>query len=198
MDMSLVVTDNKSAFAEQLAQTLSAKFAPKEAQRLREFAELFFDHYPIEELSGHDINDVIGMLKDAHEFLSSYKQRRAKVRVFNPSLEQEGWYCKNTVVTVHYNDVPFVIDSVRMALTNRGIAIKRIKNLVIGSTRDTKGQLISLHQVDETDNKDAKELLIHLEINRHSKIKDINEIATAVRKAIADVNLVNNHYVKIV
>ncbi len=202
MDMSLVITANKSAFSEQLAEAISAKLPAKEADRLQGFAELFFDHYPIAELSGHDINDVIGMLKDSYSFLSSYKQKRAKVRVFNPSLEKEGWASKNTVITVHYNDVPFVIDSVRMALTNKGVTIKSIKNLVVNTQRDSKGELLSLessdHGVKDGDSKTQRELLVYIEVNLHGKSKDLNSISASIRKTIADVNLVNNHYGNIV
>ena len=202
MDMSLVVTDNKSAFEEQLAQTISAKLAPKEAERLRAFATLFFEHYPIEELHGHDINDLIGMLRDAYGFLSSYKQRRVKVKVFNPTIDSDGWTSNNTVVMVHYNDVPFVIDSVRMAISNSGITIKAINNLVMESVRNKGGELLSLARVenssDDSDKKESKELLIYFEIDRQNKLKELNHITSSIRKTVTDVNLVNNHYTNIV
>jgi glutamate dehydrogenase len=202
MDMSLVITSNQSAFSQQLSDTIAAKLGAKEAEKLQAFANLFFEQYPIHELSQHDINDVIGMLKDSYAFLTPYKQKRAKVRVFNPKIEDDGWSCKNTVVTVHYNDVPFVIDSVRMALTDRGLGIESIKNLVIGTRRDKKGDLLEFSAVDEDqkmpDEELNKELLIYIEINRHRKSQDLNAIAASIRKTIADVNLVNNHYGHIV
>jgi len=198
MDMSLVFTDSKVAFSEQLAQLLMAKCHPQEVEQLQEFAALFFEHYPIEELRYHEINDVVGMLKSSYAFLGSYKQRRAKVNVFNPSLEADGWLSNNTIVTVHYNDVPFIIDSVRMALSDRGITIKGINNLVVETSRDVKGNLVYLSKSDEANSKEAKELLIYLEINRHHKTKDLSAISSAIRKAITDVNLVNNHYSKMV
>ena len=54
---------------------------------LQSFAELFFKHYPIEELSGYDIHDVIGMLRTNYEAIAAYKQRRVKVQVFNPDSQ---------------------------------------------------------------------------------------------------------------
>lgn len=202
MDMSLVITADKSAFLQQLSDTILAKFDRQEAEQLQAFANLFFDQYPIEELNHHDINDVIGMLSDCYSFLTPYKQKRAKVRAFNPKIEQDGWACKNTVITVHYNDVPFVIDSVRMALTDRGLGIKSIKNLVIGTHRDKQGDLLDFTAIDEdhkvVDDTLNKELLIYIEINRHRKSQDLTAIAASIRKTIADVNLVNNHYAHIV
>ncbi len=206
MDMSLIITHPRSAFYSQLSEAITAKCSAKDSKPLQAFAELFFEHYPIEELGGHDINDIIGMLKDSYDFLSSYRQKRAKVRAFNPTLDKDGWVSDNTVITVHYNDVPFVIDSVRIALTNSGLAIKSIKNLVLATRRDSKGDLVDFF-ADGDEEKAAgaplscppnKELLIYIEVDKHSKSKDLNAMATAIRKTIADVNVVNNHYGNIV
>jgi glutamate dehydrogenase len=196
MDMSLIVTSEKAAFIAQLSHAISAKCNAKAAAKLIPFAEMFFDHYPLEELSGHDINDVIGMLKDAYQSIALYKQKRAKVKVFNPQIEGDGWTCKNTIITVHYNSMPFLIDSVRMALTNKGILIKQINNLILSTDRDREGELSSFSLPDDELNTpdNTKELLIYIEVDHHGKTQDLQAIATAIRKTIADVNIVNNDY----
>jgi glutamate dehydrogenase len=202
MDMSLVITANKSAFFQQISDTISAKFSAREAKNLQAYADLFFEQYPIHELSKHDINDVIGMIKASYDFLTPFKQKRAKVKVFNPKIEEDGWTSKNTVVMMHYNDVPFIIDSVRMALTNKGLSIKSIKNLMLGTRRDKKGDLLSFSSLDhanaQPDPELNKELLIYIEVNRHRKSQDLTAMAASIRKTITDVNVVNNHYTHIV
>lgn len=201
MDMSLVITSNKAAFLQQLSTTLSAKFITEEAKNLQAYSELFFEQYPINELSRCDINDVVGMLKESFDFLTPFKQKRAKVRVFNPKLDEHGWTSKNTVVMLHYNNVPFVIDSVRMALTEKGLSIKSIKNLMLGTRRDRQGDLLSFCSLDDEGKSQEddlnRELLVYVEVNRHRKSQDLNAIATAIRKTIADVNVVNTHYLNI-
>ncbi|ODS23081.1 hypothetical protein AB835_10780 [Candidatus Endobugula sertula] len=198
MDMSLVITNNKTAFAKQLALTIAATMAPKASERLSEFAGLFFDHFPIDELAKRDIHDVVGMLKSCYSFLEVYKQKRPKVRIFNPTMKKEGWTSNNTIVTVHYNDIPFMIDSVRMAIINSGITIKSVNNLVLSNIRDSQGHLVNLSKVDYNDKKTSREMLIYLEIDYHHKLEDIKAITASIRKTMADVNLVNRHYRKIV
>ncbi|MFT6101669.1 MAG: glutamate dehydrogenase [Candidatus Endobugula sp.] len=196
MDMSLIVTGEKSAFTTQLSDAIKAKCSVKEADKLVPFSIIFFEYYPIEELAEHDINDVIGLLKDSYQFISLYKQKRAKVRAFNPDIKDNGWGCKNTVVTVHYNNVPFMIDSVRMALTNKGILIKKINPLILSAHRDREGELIQC-EVPDNDNQSpgpAQELYIYIEIDRHNKTQDLQAIAASIRKTIADVNIVNGDY----
>ncbi|MGS2716571.1 NAD-glutamate dehydrogenase [Eionea flava] len=196
MDMSLIVTGEKSAFTAQLSEVIKAKCGVKEASKLIPFAELFFEHYPIEELADQDINDVIGLLKDSYQFISLYKRKRAKVRAFNPTISENGWGCKNTVITIHYNSVPFMIDSVRMALTNRGLLVKKINPLIIATSRDKDGELETCSHVDEKELTESQqqELFIYIEIDKHSKTQDLQAIAASIRKAVTDVNVVNGDY----
>lgn len=195
MDMSVIVTGEKSAFTAQLSDAIKAKCSAKEANSLIPFSDLFFEHYPIEELANQDINDVIGLLKDSYQFISLYKQKRAKVRAFNPVIDDHGWGCKNTVITVHYNNVPFMIDSVRMALTNRGLLVKKINPLILSTHRDNEGELLSCDSVDSEQTSDTQpELFIYIEIDRHSKTQDLQAIAASIRKIINDVNVVNGDY----
>ena len=43
-----------------------------------------------------------------------------KVRVYNPQVEQHGWQSTHTIVEIVTDDMPFLIDSVRMVLNRRG------------------------------------------------------------------------------
>ena len=47
---------------------------------------------------------------------SSARPGQAKVRVYNPQIEQHGWQSTHTVVEVVTDDMPFLVDSVSMAL----------------------------------------------------------------------------------
>ena len=198
MDMSLVIANDKSAFATQLTHIINAKLDQPIASKMQSFAKLFFEHYPIDELRGHDINDVFGMLYDSYQFISTAHKQRPKIRVFNPSLDDDNWLSNNTVVMVHCREMPFLIDSVRLALANADIEIKAVKNIVAKVERDESGQLYELLPVGSKDKNVEKELLIYLEISRHNKVKDTKAIAASIKNSIADVNLVNKDYVKII
>ena len=43
-----------------------------------------------------------------------------KVRVYNPQIEQHGWQSTHTIVEIVTDDMPFLVDSVRMVLNRRG------------------------------------------------------------------------------
>jgi len=75
MDMSLNVTGEKRAFTAQISDAMKAKCSTQKADKLVTYASIFFEHYPIDELEEHDINDVIGLLIDGYQFIFLYKKR---------------------------------------------------------------------------------------------------------------------------
>ena len=50
---------------------------------------------------------------------------RSWVRVFNPDLEQDGFRSPHTVVMIVCDDMPFLVDSMSMAVNQAGLAVLR-------------------------------------------------------------------------
>src|ERR1044072_757959 len=49
--------------------------------------------------------------------------RTAKLRVFNPTVERDGCVSEHTILKTVNDDMPFLVDSLSMALTSMGHAI---------------------------------------------------------------------------
>jgi len=69
------------------------------------------------------------------------KPGRALVRVFNPSLEKDGWTTPQTVVEVVTDDMPFLVDSLAMVVNASGLSIHAMAHPVFGVRRDRAGRL---------------------------------------------------------
>ena len=63
------------------------------------------------------------------------------VRVFNPDLASDGFASVHTVVLVVCDDMPFLVDSLGMALNQSGHAIHLIVHPVLAVARDGRGRL---------------------------------------------------------
>ena len=68
----------------------------------------------------------------------------AKLRVYNPKLEQHGWQSTHTVVEIVNDDMPFLVDSVGMELNRHGLGIHLIIHPVVAVRRDAHGRLLDL------------------------------------------------------
>ena len=63
-----------------------------------------------------------------------------RLRVYNPTLEEHGWQSTHTVVEIVNDDMPFLVDSVSMALNRRRLAIHLILHPVIAVRRTTRAR----------------------------------------------------------
>ena len=42
--------------------------------------------------------------------------RETKIRIYNPNQEEHGWHSTHTIIEILMEDMPFLVDSVRMVL----------------------------------------------------------------------------------
>jgi glutamate dehydrogenase len=192
MDISLVAAESKEAFFVQLFNCIEQKLNKSDAKKLIEFSKLYYDKQPLEELDGKSIADIYGSLYCWWNFILQRDDHEANVRVFNPSLAEDGWLCGHTVVSVLHEDMPFLVDSVRIEINRRDIAIHAVKSTLVNVARDAEGNLISIGPVGEkhrnTKNKHYKdEALIYFELNLftdQSSMMDLHQEIVTVLKGV--------------
>jgi glutamate dehydrogenase len=193
MDMSLVMTDNKSAFFTQLHEFIHVKSKDGLAEALSTFANEFFDQFPLNELSGRSLEDIFGLVNDAYGAIQKVSKKN-NIRVYNPSIKDDHWQSPHTVVMVHCKNLPFLMDSVRMALTNNGLSVHAVKHTTLSTERSKNGTLVKV--IPESDSKliNGDEALLYFEISHLLTKQAITNITSAIRSALADVDQVNGSY----
>ncbi|MGH1486140.1 MAG: NAD-glutamate dehydrogenase [Cellvibrionaceae bacterium] len=191
MDMSLAMTGDKSAFLEQLHQFIQVKL--KKADSVQIFADEFFDQYPLAELEGRSLDDIYGLVYDAYQFIENYNNRPS-IRVYNPSVADEHWQCPHTVVMVQCKNMPFLMDSVRMALTSHDVTVHSVQHTALITDRDDKGHLLELVPSAKAYHLDGNEAFLYFEITHFTKIKDLKAVTSAVRGALDNIAVVNTDY----
>ena len=110
-----------------------------------------------------------------------------KVRVYNPQIEQHGWQSTHTIVEIVTDDMPFLIDSVRMVLNRRGYTSHLVVHPVLRFRREEDGRLAALLPVDDAQAGSIVEAIIHLEVDRQTEREVLDAIAAEVRSALDDV-----------
>ena len=143
------------------------KRAPKARQAQAEaFARAFYRRMSADEISQHGAEGWAQLADDFLELARKRKTGTAEVRVFNASLEQHGWESPHTVVQVANDDMPFLVDSVTMALADQGIGVHVLGHPVVAIERDKAGKLVAVG--DAALDKGQGESLMHLEIDRQT------------------------------
>ncbi len=201
MDISLVTAGTKAAFFQQLSACIDEKLSGEQAAKLNDFARIYYSQHDLEELEGTALNDIFGSAFSWWNFVQHYSSNAPKVRVYNPSLEEDGWLCGHTVVAVLQKDMPFLVDSIRIEVNRRNITIHEIRSTVVSVARDQQGQLQDLiargngePQAKPKERTYHQEAMIYLEINLHTDESAMQDLADSLRSVLRDVDVVVADY----
>ena len=123
--------------------------------------------------------------------LLAFARRRlpgiAKVRVFNPTDPGQGFESRHTVVHIVNDDMPFLVDSIANELNRREISVHLLAHPVLAVRRDLDGDLVGLGP--EAGERVRSESMMHIEIDRQADPGQLDELAAALGRVLAEVRL---------
>ena len=161
------------------------KRVPKPMQAQAEaFAKAFYQRMSEDEIVQHGADGWANLAWDFLEMARKRKPGMAEVRVFNASMGKNGWESPHTVVQVVNDDMPFLVDSVTMALADQGVGVHVLGHPVVPVQRDKSGKLVAVGS--EAGATAKGESLIHMEIDRQTA-GEMPEIEARIRAVLQDV-----------
>ncbi len=135
------------------------QLTPQLQLRCDGFLTRYFQHLSLTDLKAREPRDLLGAGL-AHLRLGEQRAPgEAKVQVFNPDLVAAGWQSPHTVVQVVTDDMPFLVDSVRMVMTAMGLGIHLVIHPMLRVVREGD-RYVGLEEGT------ADEAWIHLEVDR--------------------------------
>src|SRR5690606_31768412 len=146
------------------------------------FASAFYQRMGDDEVALHEADGWAALAADFLAFLGKRKPGTASVRLFNPTLATHGWETQHTVLQIANDDMPFLVDSVSMALADLGVGVHVLGHPVVALERDRGGKLKGVGA-------GRAESLIHIEIDRQSP-EGCARIEAAVRGVLEDVRVI--------
>lgn len=199
MNSPLVSQYKLAEFLDEFYSYAEQKLPATELQLVQELARRFFNHFPLEELIGRRLSDVFGSLYQWWQFIQYFDGQEPKLRLFNPSLTEDSWVCPHTVLVVLQKDMPFLVDSIRIELNRRNIAIYSIKSTVLTLIRDSGHQLLELGNGDKGVQLPGfqagqKEALIVMEIGAHTNPQELAAISASLRSILREIESVVKDY----
>ncbi|HEY0940199.1 MAG TPA: NAD-glutamate dehydrogenase [Steroidobacter sp.] len=155
---------------------------------VQEFVRQYYRGVGEEDLAEYR-SESLAALALAH--LRSAATRRAKrplVRVFNTDEARDGWSSTHTIVEVTTEDMPFLVDSLGMVLTQAGLTIHMMVHPVLPIRRDRSGRLEALGHDGDT-RKFTQESWQHIEIDRIGAPERLQELEQKLLRTLEDVRL---------
>src|SRR6056297_3205926 len=163
-------------------------FGPQTPEPEKAFARQFLMHYPEIEDDEDSSAQRARMVSGFFDFLRQRRPGELLIRVYNPSEQADGWSSSHTVVEMVNDDMPFLVDSVVLALSRLDIGVHLIIHPVVRLKRDQGGHFLEMAG-DEDADQASPESLIHIRIDRQTSPDALARIERRIRSALADVRV---------
>jgi len=160
---------------------------------LPEFLRHYYRQLPDEDADERTL-DAVYAAGLAHLRLG--RRRRTgnlQVEVLSPDFDHDGWQTDRSILLFVTDDIPFLVDTVRIVLERFGLGIHLLVHPMLRVQRDDDGALVSVapstgHEADAASDGPAgrSEAWTQMEFDRCPPARR-REVEAAVRSAIADV-----------
>jgi glutamate dehydrogenase len=168
--------------AEQaILQHLESRFTGGRQKEALAFADGFLAGVSPEELAVRDSRSWAALIADLLDFARTRAAGKVKVRVFNPVAAENGWDSTHTAIQIVNDDMPFLVDSVGMAVAAHGALVHGLIHPVFSVRRDAGGHLLSIGAGSDS------ESVIHIEIERQTEAEQLGALKERIEKAFGDV-----------
>ncbi|CUR56351.1 Glutamate dehydrogenase (NAD) [metagenome] len=193
--MSSTLEDNKSdliARATDLATHREGTGGPPH-DTVGALLKAYYRHVAPEDVCDRSEVDLYGALASHYRLAGTRPQGTAQVRVFTPTVAANGWSAQgHSVVEVVTDDMPFLVDSLTMALADDHRNVHVVVHPQFDVERDITGELADVRPADEggeggEETSLLRESWMHIEIDRVPDSAEFAELEAALQVVLRDV-----------
>ncbi|OGT56643.1 MAG: NAD-glutamate dehydrogenase [Gammaproteobacteria bacterium RIFCSPHIGHO2_12_FULL_43_28] len=183
-------SDERRSIINDVKALLKGRVPDGQMEVLNAFTERYFHSTHIDDLRDHSIEDLASIVLSHWKFIYQRQPDESKVNVFNPGKAKDGWESTHTLIQISHNDIPFLVDSIRMVINRYGYQIHFIIHFGgLKLMRDEAHRIVSVLPVGEIDKDATTEAPIYIEIDRLPDEKHMTALKDEIERSLADVAL---------
>ena len=194
MDINLSSLNNRQHFVDQFVIWAGEHCEPSESVSFQAFLRVYLQRFPLEEWMGRVYADLYGLCYALWLNLKSAPGKSPRASVYNPTLDEHGWQCGRTVIVILQRDMPFLVDTVRIALQGLDAPIHIIKSTVLNISREQNGlavqSTLTNHPAPQPIAGASREALIYIEVSLHTIDAELHEIRDTLVSVLEDLAVV--------
>jgi glutamate dehydrogenase len=180
--------DSRSSVIKKVTEYINKKLPKKQAKLLSAFVPQYFAIAPMDELARRSVGDLSQALLSHWNLIFKRKPGECKIRVYNPELKKDGWESVHTIIEVSHDDMPFLVDSLRMEINRVGFNSHLMVH--VGGTRllrNGAGEVVDILPKDALEGQGLPEAPIYIEIDHQTDPKVLKELEKNLRRVLGDV-----------
>jgi glutamate dehydrogenase len=188
--MAVKTESLETELIDSVCARIRKKGSAEQAAQTEAFTRQYYHWVPPDDLADRNADDLYGAALAHWRLALDRAPGEAKVRVYNPDPERDGWSSPHTVVEVVSDDMPFLVDSITMALGREGYGIDLVIHPVLHVRRDDKGHLCEMLEPGAADSAGIPESLLHAEVTREPDRERRERLRAAVERVLNEVSAV--------
>ncbi len=182
--------------------TYTLENAGAASQNLADFVQAYFDKTDPDELQERGSPKLLALANAHRRLLNAEPDAHGvRIRVYNPTLAEDGFVSEHTVIQIVHEDMPFLVDSVTMVVNRSGRVAHWIVHPLLAVERNTEGRVIRVATAQHKESSfHAISSLILLECDRilspadrEQLVSDLSSVLCDVRASVADWGLMLQH-----
>ena len=165
-----------------------AKDAASPNHPLSQFIATYFEHADQAELRQRGVTNLFSIANAHWRLLNAPRAANtARVRVFNPTLEEDGFTSEHTLVQIVNDNMPFLVDSVTMAINRTGRTVHWMIHPLMCASRDGNAQITHIASASASGPAATVESLILVECDRILESAPLLALAQEIERVLGDV-----------
>lgn len=186
--MSYKFEAEKDIIIQQVVDKVNQKLQPKAAALSAGFVWQLLNTMALADLQEWDIDDLYGAMINFWSLIEQRAPQETKIRIYNPDFERNGWQNPHTVIEIVTDDMPFLVDSLRMVIHRLGLVTHLMIHMGgLCIKRDQDNQAVEIFARGSTKNKSiAMEAAVFIEIDRQTDHKALEELHRNIEQVLGD------------
>ncbi len=190
--MSKAMSEPQKVLIDSISSAaVAARMKPPRGMDRAAYLRGYYRNVAAEDLQARDPRELAAAALAHLRFAKSRRRGRAVVRVFNPTLGEHGYVSPHTVVEMIGDDMPFLVDSIGLAILERRLTLHFLAHPVFEVTREAGGVLRSLQprRAGADERSRNLESFQHAEVDRIVDPGALRALAAAIERNLEDVRV---------
>ncbi|MDC8773636.1 NAD-glutamate dehydrogenase [Roseateles albus] len=172
-----------------LALAATRQKTPEQAAMIESFGREYFRRVDTEDLLARTPEDLLGALLSHLQFGAKRQPGQTLARVLSPSVADNGWASRHSVIDIINDDMPFLVDTTTIEINRQGLTLHLIVHPIFGVERDADGQLLAIRPRSEAADAPGlkRESWMHIEVDRIIDAGQRHELLAGIERVLGDV-----------
>ncbi|WP_166376834.1 NAD-glutamate dehydrogenase [Pseudoalteromonas sp. Z9A4] len=178
-----------SVILDNVCKLIQKKVRADNVLLVEKFAKALYSNMSKEDLANRNDSDLYGAALSLWNSLEKNTTDDAVIRVFNPEVAKDGWQSSHTIVEIITKDMPFLVDSVRMAMTRENIASHLLLHCPLKIQRDENAKISGLSNLKAEQESSSTKTVFFIEIDRQTDSSVIESFKKELESVLVDVSV---------